>query len=123
MLITDISTYSRLIFHLFHLDSGNGQLKPITTVMGIKVIDNRHVNVLNPSEWGKLLLIKDKYYIVIDTSRTLEEQRFTIAHELGHFFLGHLFFLNEIPPEQYRDLEDQADLFATTLLSQRNVSP
>ncbi len=62
-----------------------------------------------------------KFYIIYKDSETPERCRFTVSHELGHIFLGHL--LTAVPACAYRtftirnDLESSANVFARDLLA------
>jgi len=58
-------------------------------------------------------------YIVCINRKDIPEGRirFTLAHELGHIFLGHLKCLEGEPPERVLRIWDrEADIFATELL-------
>jgi len=46
-------------------------------------------NILNKSQNGLLLLSSYKKIILVSRFLTLEEQKFTIAHEISHFILMH----------------------------------
>ena len=57
----------------------------------ITLLKNSAVNLLNNSESGTTLMQNDKLYIIYADEQSAQRCRFTIAHELGHIFLGHLF--------------------------------
>ncbi|MBR2388149.1 MAG: ImmA/IrrE family metallo-endopeptidase [Clostridia bacterium] len=86
----------------------------------VHVIRNSHVNVLKPNEYGKSYFDGDTWIIVYDDLRDIPTCRFTIAHELGHFFLGHALvysrYANEKKPYKKHPAEKQADSFALRLL-------
>jgi Zn-dependent peptidase ImmA (M78 family) len=92
----------------------------IARAAGIKVIKNSAVNELQPHESGASLLIEGQWYIIYDDENTRQRCRFTIAHELGHIFLGH-----ELRKGYYARtfntsrpaIEQQADSFAARLLA------
>ena len=65
------------------------QLSKICSTAGIQVIKNRAVRMLQPGESGLSILQNDIWYIIYDDTDTPQRVRFTIAHELGHIFLGH----------------------------------
>ena len=87
---------------------------------GIKVIKNRDVNELLPSESGVAIYDGEHWYIIYDEENPAERRRFTVAHELGHIFLGHHIRKRYsarskvfcIKPE----IEQEADMFAIGLL-------
>lgn len=75
---------------------------------------------------GGIIKESNKFKIYINRKDTMNRKRFTIAHELGHYFLHHL-----SNKGQYVDLhkeetidknieERQADMFAAALLMPRN---
>ena len=86
----------------------------------ITLAKNSTVKLLNNNEFAKTILINDKWYIIYDDSMSKERIRFSIAHELGHIFLGHQLtngeyrrtFVIDKPSE-----ETQADIFASRLLA------
>ena len=67
---------------------------------------------LMPWTDGFIIHVEEMYIIFWDDLLPLERQRTTIAHELGHFFLGHVGWNKN---EELK--EDQASLFAFHLLS------
>lgn len=92
----------------------------IAKLCGIRVIKNTQVNVLTPKENGRSFFDGDEWFIIYNDLNPIEISRFTIAHELGHFFLGH-----ELAHVKYSDIkqfspkpksEQQADMFAARLL-------
>ncbi len=104
----------------FGIDRLPVDLMKITRMAGIRVVRNSAVSILAPSEEGKSFFDGVDWVIVYDDRRPAERSRFTIAHELGHIFLGH-----ELTRLKYADMdefersaksEQQADLFAYRLL-------
>lgn len=91
----------------------------IASAADISIIKNSYVNYLKPSQSGKTFVQKEKFYIVYNDTENSHRCRFTIAHELGHIFLGHLL----INTPQYRtfairdDSESAANVFARDLLA------
>lgn len=91
----------------------------IANAADITIIKNSEVNHLNLGESGKTILQNGKFYIIYNNAENSRRCRFTIAHELGHIFLGHLM----INTPQYRtfaicdDNESAANVFARDLLA------
>lgn len=86
---------------------------------GISIVKNSEVNELRSSEVGASILDGDKWYIVYDDTVSKERIRFTIAHELGHIFLGHplkLGYHARTIDIDKPETERQADMFAIRLL-------
>ena len=66
--------------------------------------------------------------IIVTTQRDLHVQRFTLAHELGHFLLGHALSLDQEiefagrnAPKSRPDEEVAADTFASELLGSKKL--
>lgn len=104
----------------FHLDSLPIDVLKITREADIRVIRNSMVNDLLPGERGKAYYDGIKWIIIYDDLQPTVVSRFTVAHELGHIFLGH-----ELQRLKYADVEEfkrkpkseqQADQFALRLL-------
>lgn len=92
----------------------------ITKAANIHVIKNSMIKDLLPGEYGKAYFNGFKWIIIYDDTQPTVVSRFTIAHELGHIFLGHhLAYIkyNEIQEFQNKGKsEQQADAFAQRLL-------
>ena len=95
----------------------------VTTICrneNITLAKNSNVHLLNKNEFAKTMLINNNWYIVYDDNMTKERIRFSIAHELGHIYLGHPLSSGEykrtfsINKSSY---ETQADIFASRLLA------
>lgn len=91
----------------------------IAAAEDIAVINNKDVGELKPDEDGASLYSDGKWYIIYKDSPVVGRMRFTVAHELGHIFLGHPLigkhsrrFDTEKP-----DIETQANVFASRLLA------
>lgn len=87
---------------------------------GIKVYKNSDVKLLAEAQIGLSFYRDGSFRIIIDDSLILTRRRFTLAHELGHIFLGHL--LVDTPHGRTFDtskpeVERQADVFASRLLA------
>lgn len=94
----------------------------IASAAGIKVIKNSTVPMLRSDEIGLSIAIDNQWFIIYDDTTSRQNSRFTIAHELGHIFLGHdlqggVSFrrsgLNKPKPAK----ESEADIFASRLLA------
>lgn len=85
----------------------------------IGIIKNSNANELKKGQSGQTVVQNDKFYIIYSDTESPERCRFTIAHELGHIFLGHLL----INTPTYRtfavrdDNESAANVFARDLLA------
>lgn len=92
----------------------------ITRSAGIKIVKNSDVNALSGGESGLCIFNGERWFIIYDDEAILGRRRFTIAHELGHIFLGH-----ELTAGYYRrgghagkpKEEKAADMFAARLLA------
>ncbi len=90
---------------------------------GIKVIKNSkaRMNLLSPNESGISILIGKQWYIVYNDKSTRQRNRFTVAHELGHIFLGHeLEKRNQMTQtfiKSETNAEQEANIFASRLLA------
>lgn len=91
----------------------------IANSSGITIVKNSEVNELKSSEVGASILNENKWYIVYDDTVSKGRIRFTIAHELGHIFLGHplkLGYHARTIDTDKPETERQADMFAIRLL-------
>lgn len=85
----------------------------------IRLFKNSDVNILKPGESGKTIYHNGIFEIIYRDTEPSYRCRFTIAHELGHIFLGHLMF----ETAKYRtfviqdDTESEANVFARDLLA------
>jgi Zn-dependent peptidase ImmA (M78 family) len=93
----------------------------ITKTAGIKVIKNSEVNVLSGGESGICILDGDNWFIIYDDEAMQGRRRFTIAHELGHIFLGHemqsKYHGRRAFNVEKAQEESEADMFAARLLA------
>lgn len=83
----------------------------------IVLLKNSAVNLLSENESGTTLMQNDKLYIIYADEQSPQRCRFTIAHELGHIFLGHLFKENGNGFATTDDAEHSANVFARDLLA------
>lgn len=85
----------------------------------IRLFKNSYANKLEPGKIGKTVFHNNIFEIVYDDTAPSSRCRFTIAHELGHIFLGHLL----IDASDCRtfanndDIESAANVFARDLLA------
>ena len=105
----------------FNITSFPVDILKIAREAGIHVKKNSNTNDLCKGELGKSYYDGENWYIVYDDSQPVSISRFTIAHELGHFFLGH-----DLTYSKYSTVssfakkpkeEEQSDRFAVRLLS------
>lgn len=83
----------------------------------ITLLRNSAVNLLTQNESGTTLMQNDKLYIIYADEQSPQRCRFTIAHELGHIFLGHLFSKDGNGFATTDDAEHSANVFARDLLA------
>lgn len=87
---------------------------------GVKVIKNSTVGALKLGEAGAAIFNGEKWYIVYDDAMSAERCRFTVAHEIGHIFLGHAtrkgYHARTIDKDK-PEVESEADVFASRLLA------
>lgn len=95
-------------------------LSVICRSAGIKVIRDSDAHLLDIGEYGISVKQGSVWYIVFDDTDTPQRIRFTIAHELGHIFLGHD-LRNGYHTRRYNIVkpsdETEADMFAARLLA------
>ena len=97
---------------------------PLKSIVGhfrAKLMDNDKVNILRDNQLGCLAVMNDELYIVLDRSVSIQRQRYTIAHEIGHIALGHNLngvTLNRDNVIIYADVQEyQAERFAIDILA------
>lgn len=87
---------------------------------GISIIKNSQINILEKDESAMSLFDGSNWRIIYNDSEPTARCRFTIAHELGHIFLGHPLKSGIYTRtfEQNKPLiETEADMFAARLLA------
>lgn len=110
-------------------NNGTVDIKAVAHRYGIEVIEhNFNTDPFSDDSVSGTLVIKgDKKTIGVDTSHLPKRKRFTIAHELGHYFLGHgkkdgvmldtfTLYRNNISKEGTQKQEVEANAFAAALL-------
>lgn len=93
----------------------------ICELYGGKTVNNSDVHILQGRQSGRIIVDGNEFSVVVNDDECIQRIRFTIAHELGHYLLGHLgsdiINLNReyknIKPAQ----ETEADMFAARLLA------
>lgn len=99
-----------------------------TSALPVPIVDICHkfgvvVKYFKPNhgEKGMIMNLFGVPHIFVSPKLSEEERRYIIAHELGHFLLGHLKHFEFLMYYEYQvgkyTFEDQASTFATRLLS------
>lgn len=101
----------------YNIDSLPVKVSRIAKQTDIVLLKNSAVNLLHQNESGTTLMQNDKLYIIYADEQSLQRCRFTIAHELGHIFLGHLFSKDGNGFATIDDAEHSANVFARDLLA------
>lgn len=126
----DIPFLARSCLEEYGATSFPVDLLHITRGMGVKVIKDSDVHDLIPGEYGKTYHepISGQSIIIYDDTLSLEERRFTVAHEIGHVYMKHweeharfMAYIEELKRKHGLHVERQADLFAKHLLKGVNV--
>ena len=104
----------------FHINKLPVDVLAIARDADIHVIRNSLVNKLYGHEFGKALTDGLDWIIIYDDTQPVSTCRFTLAHELGHIFLGHhLKYAKYAGTQEFvgkPKSEQQADMFALRLL-------
>ncbi len=104
----------------FQINSLPVDVLKIATMAGVHVIKNSLIRDLRPGEYGKAYFNGQKWIVIYDDTKPTVVSRFTLAHELGHIFLGHhLAYIKYAEIRQFHKIpksEQQADTFAQRLL-------
>ena len=84
------------------------------------LIDSLRLRELVTGNDGLAFCLKERRIILFDSSCSEARQRFTVAHELGHFLLGHVTELtgtDGLQRHMQGEKETQANIFASRLLA------
>ena len=118
----DIPEVVRQCLLYYNVTESPVDLLQLSRRAGIKVIKNSDVDELSAGEYGECLFHDNQWYIVYDDTRTPEQMRFTVGHELGHIFLKHneeydrfMKHIEDLKIKHSRKIERQADIFAQLL--------
>lgn len=101
----------------YNISSLPVKVSQIAKQSDITLLKNSVANLLSENESGITLVQDDKLYIIYADDQSPQRCRFTIAHELGHIFLGHLFAKNGKGFATTDDAERSANVFARDLLA------
>lgn len=116
----DIRDSAWQCFDDFGIDKLPVDVLKIAKGSDVRVVKNSQVNILSGDENGKTFFDGDEWIIVYKDENPVELSRFTIAHELGHIFLGHELTLGKFAGVRefvsMPKAEKQADAFALRLL-------
>lgn len=81
---------------------------------GQKIMKNYKLRDIAEEAEGFATCINNHYVVFYDDTVHEQSQEFTLLHELGHIFAGHL-----VTPYKNESAELEADVFATTILALR----
>lgn len=86
----------------------------------IRVLKNSQIGMLSDNQCGLSILDGKQWFIIYDDMMSVERKRFTVAHELGHIFLGHAlkegFHARQFEGRHPED-EQEANMYAIRLLA------
>lgn len=103
----------------FNVNSLPVMVSKIAKTSEIAIIKDSVVGLLKSNKSGITICQNRKFYIIYNDTENSRRCRFTIAHELGHIFLGHLL----INTPEYKTFairkgnESEANVFARDLLA------
>ena len=87
---------------------------------GIRVLTNEQARMLSDNQSGLSILIDAQWFVIYDETMPIPRKRFTVAHELGHIFLGHAlkegYHARQFEGAHPED-EQEANMYAIRLLA------
>lgn len=120
--LKDILKIANQVRRKYISNDGSLSLMAIANAEGIHIFRNSLVSENYKLKFNELAKI---YYdpsqqplqwmIIYDDSLPYGKRRFSVAHELGHYFLDHRAIFYETGIKTTPEIEDQADLFATSI--------
>lgn len=106
---------ANIVLRSFHAEFPPINVEKIIAGMELLLIRDK-----NLTESGMLDASQNPKRIIVNASDHMYNQRFTMAHELGHLFLHNeekeILFRNRVPHDQNTIKEQQANEFAASLL-------
>ena len=103
----------------FGIESIPVKISYIAEKAGVILHRNSGMNLLKNNQIGLSFFYNSAWHIVYDNTLSRGAIRFTVAHELGHIFLGHS--IDEQHARQFESVpneeEQSANMFAARLLS------
>ena len=104
----------------FEIDSLPVDIMKIAKHANVRVVKDSDVSILKENENGRAFFDNDSWIIVYDDSQSIPYARMTVAHELGHIFLGHdVEYAEYFGVREFKKMpanEKQANDFAVRLL-------
>lgn len=127
MIFSHIETKTETLLRQFKLLSPGFNVNKLAEKVGVQVEGKS----MNDDVSGLLVIKNDKAYIIYNSDQSIKRRRFTIAHELGHFYLhskNKPLFVDKSKEIMYRNSdsstgeimkEREANAFAAALLMPR----
>ncbi len=127
MIFSHIEEKTETLLRQFNLLSPGFSVNKLAEKLGVQVEGKS----MNDDVSGLLVIKNDKAYIIYNSDQSFKRKRFTIAHELGHFFLhskSKPLFVDKSKEVMYRNSdsstgeimkEREANAFAAALLMPR----
>ena len=106
------------ILKMAHITQAPVEIETVAEALGFKVVPFAFPN----QRKGMVVIEQDIKAIGVNETHPKSLQRYTVAHELGHYLNGHSHFENQLIEDETRfhdhhfQQEREADLFAAELL-------